>query len=146
MTKESFRKCLFFSIFINIVAISFGIAYLTIPEYNVVWDIFGVVMVLAWLGNFVVISLTNKYVNKANENGKFLNRIIYIYLVFIISAFLCLTGNGFLLMGAEVTSLLGQIGSYLLIGIGFFGVLIFGLYLTFLDLIKIDERGAWNFE
>ena len=146
MTKKAFKNWCFFSIFANFLSISFGIAYLAIPVYNIAWDIFGVVLILTWIADFAIILMNDKYLNKANDKGKHLNRLVYIYLVYIIVATLCLMGNGLFTTGIAVPSIFSQAISYIFIGIGFFGVFLFGLFLTFLDLINFEERGAWKFE
>jgi hypothetical protein len=146
MTKKTFKNWCFFSIFSNLLAISFGIAYLAIPVYNIAWDIFGVVLILTWIANFAIILMNEKYLNKVDDKGKHLNRIVYIYLVYIIIAMLCLVINGLFTTGTSIPSAFSQAISYILIGIGIFGVFLFGLFLTFLDLINFEVRGAWKFE
>jgi len=146
MTKRAFKNWCFFSIFTNLLAISFAIAYLAIPIYNIAWDIFGVVLILTWIADFAIILMNEKYLNKADDKGKHLNRVVYIYLVYIIVATLCLMGKGLFTTGTAVPSTFSQTISYILIAIGIFGVFLFGLFLTFLDLINFEERGAWKFE
>ncbi len=146
--KKILNNSCFLSIFLNILTICFGISYFIISIQSILLDIFGVILVLSWLMNILILYLDDKYLNKNNEIGNSLNHIMYYYIFFFIIGILLIMLSifisNFLLIG-DFSLILAVILDIDLF-IGFIGIGIFGIYLAIKTLSLIDRRGVFSFE
>jgi hypothetical protein len=147
-SKNLLNNYCLLSIGLNILTICFEVAYFIIPIQSIFLDIFGIVLVLSWLVNILIIHLDDKYLNKSSEIGRSLNKLTYYNIIFfIIGIFLILLSmviSNFLLIGDF--SLILTIFMNLDLFMGLVGIAMFGIYLAMKTLSHIEKRGVFNFE
>jgi len=103
-------------------------------------------MIIAWLGTFVLIFINDLILVKTDKIGKKINYFCYYCLTFYVLAWI------FLLINAGLSSIVhtADMAMFTILGlityIGFFGMALFGIYLAYLDIKNLENRGAWNLE
>lgn len=122
-----------------------GVIYYAVPIYNLLWDVFGVILMITWCWNFVVLFLNDKFLEKSSETGKKIHRLNYNSLIFYIMAMLMLVVYNLGASAIPVTGIIMELVGYALSYIGFFGLCTFGLVIACLDVINIDNEEAWRF-
>ncbi len=146
LKKEQFKIYNFFILLINLITLVLGIIYFTYPICSILWDILGVIMIIAWFGTFGLIFIIDIVLVKTDKIGKKINHFCYYCLVFYVLAWI------FLLINAGLSSIVhtADMAMFTILGlityIGFFGMALFGIYLAYLDIKYLENRGAWNFE
>lgn len=146
LKKEQFKIYNFFILLINLITLVLGIIYFTYPICSILWDILGVIMIIAWFGTFGLIFIIDLVLVKTDKIGKKINHFCYYCLVFYVLAWI------FLLINAGLSSIIhtADMAMFTILGlityIGFFGMALFGIYLAYLDIKYLENRGAWNFE
>ncbi len=146
LKKEQFKIYNFFILLINLITLVLGIIYFTYPICSILWDILGVIMIIAWFGTFGLIFIIDLVLVKTDKIGKKINHFCYYCLVFYVLAWI------FLLINAGLLSIVhtADRAMFTILGlityIGFFGMALFGIYLAYLDIKYLENRGAWNFE
>ncbi len=146
LKKEQFKIYNFFILLINLITLVLGIIYFTYPICSILWDILGVIMIIAWFGTFGLIFIIDLVLVKTDKIGKKINHFCYYCLVFYVLAWI------FLLINAGLSSIVHttDMAMFTILGlityIGFFGMALFGIYLAYLDIKYLENRGAWNFE
>ncbi|MCK4281151.1 MAG: hypothetical protein KAX10_03470 [Candidatus Lokiarchaeota archaeon] len=146
LKKEQFKIYNFFILLINLITLVLGIIYFTYPICSILWDILGVIMIIAWFGTFGLIFIIDLVLVKTDKIGKKINHFCYYCLVFYVLAWI------FLLINAGLSSIVhtADMAMFTILGlityIGFFGMALFGIYLAYLDIKYLENRGAWNFE
>lgn len=146
LKKEQFKIYNFFILLINLITLVLGIIYFTYPICSILWDILGVIMIIAWFGTFGLIFINDLVLVKIDKIGKKINHFCYYCLVFYVLAWI------FLLINAGLSSIVhtADMAMFTILGlityIGFFGMALFGIYLAYLDIKYLENRGAWNLE
>lgn len=146
LKKVQFKIYNFFILLINLITVILGIIYFAYPIYSILWDILGVIMIIAWLGTFVLIFINDLILVKTDKIGKKINHFCYYCLTFYVLAWI------FLLINAGLSSIVhtADMAMFTILGlityIGFFGMALFGIYLAYLDIKNLENRGAWNLE
>ena len=115
------------SVILNSICIVLGIAYISNPNYSILWDVFGVILLISIFENLLLIFI---YSNKNNEKNKFrtkMNLFSYIYLIFIILAMVCMMLGNLLMSVTYSNQLIDNLGAYTLIYFFYFGVLTIGI-------------------
>ena len=121
------KRVSFSLIILNIISIIFGVFYITVGGYNILWDILGVILIITLLGNYVLVYLNSLRVNRSESKGNILNLLCYCYLIFsILAMFWIIYGNFTITMTYSNDSILG----YRYIYAGYFGNLIFALIIA----------------
>ena len=123
-----------------------GLIYLIFPSYNYFWKINGILIIITLLLNFLIFHFIKGKINKQNKLGKRVNVLIYLYYILVIPSLL-LMNLGNLLKSVTYSNLLKQnISAFLLIGIGFFGILLLGWIILFLSLMGFRSGELWKKE
>ena len=145
MKKTIMKACCKISILFNILMFCFGITYLIIPFYNILFDIFGIVLISSWLINILILYLDEQYLVKTSSIGKQINRFTYYYIIlFIVGILVIVNGVFFLTIIIEGNIIIFFM--HLAIFIGLFDIAIMGIYLAVITYINLEKRGVWIFE
>jgi len=131
-------------IFLNLACIIFGIFYLIIPIYNLFWDIFGIILFITLFGNILLVYLNTIKLNKTVKLGTRLNLACYIYLIFIIFGMLIIPISNFLISITYSSAIRDNIGKYGAFFFFYFGILILGGSIAYIDYKNGDNRGLWD--
>ena len=62
---------------LNLASIGFGIGYAAHPAYSPAWDAFGVVLLVALFGNFLLVYVIDQAINRHTRRGNQLNWMGY---------------------------------------------------------------------
>jgi acetyl esterase/lipase len=120
-----------------------GILYIVIPEYLLLWDIFGVILTITLFENLLLVYLNLLKVNKKSKLGYKLHIMCYIFLVFtILAMFGMMQGN--LLSSTTISN--GFLGGYALTHLCYFGILSFGIFLVLVDILTRRNPEIWGIE
>ena len=133
-----------FVLMLNSLLFLSGLIYLLLPTNNYIWRINGVLIIITLLSNFLIFNFLRNKIDKQNKLGKKINILVYLYYLLIIPALLLMfVGN--LLKSVTYSNLISQnIGAFLLIGVGYFGILLFGWIILFLSLIGSRNSELWK--
>lgn len=142
----SIRNVSYSSIILNSVSIILSIFYLVIPIYSIIWDIFGVILSLTLFNDLLLVYITSHKINKLSRIGNKLNMVCYVYLIFIMVAFISLLLGNLLISSIISNDLIAKIGAYSLIYISYFGVLIFAIFIALFNIKHLKNEILWNRE
>lgn len=118
-----------------------GILYIAIPEYLLLWDIFGVILTVTLFDNLLLVYLNLLKVNKRSKLGYRLYILGYIFLAFMIFAmFGMMQGN--LLSSGAISD--GFLGGYALTHLSYFGILTFGIIMGLFDILTRKNSDIWS--
>jgi len=129
---------------LNITSIILGIIYITIPIYTIIWDIFGVILIISLFCNLLLIYLNIKKINKTIKIGKWLNIMCYCFLGVTIFAMLGMSQGIGNIQSTYSNALTANLFSYVLIYVSFFGLLVFGAVIAFLDIKNLGNQELWD--
>ncbi|MHA1147228.1 MAG: hypothetical protein ACTSR8_03190 [Promethearchaeota archaeon] len=139
-SKTFFQKYLFTSIFLNIFIITSTLVYqlgFTNAYYG---NFIGVLFLFVFFFDILLILLNNCYLNKADNKGKRINWLTFIFLIYTIIAAITLMG-----MAAYATDITPATDNYQLF---YHGIWLFALLITYIDYValKNDKSGIfiWN--
>ena len=149
MKKEKYSKAVIkylsnLGIFLSAFSLSLGILYFFIPVNFILYDLFGLVLIISWFLNGALVYFTDIYLNKNIQVGKRINRLSYYYLaLFIASILLMVFGVIFsaFIIGGPILVL----GNIMIIS-GFLITNLYGFHFCIVTFTNIDNRGAWTFE
>ncbi len=130
-------------IFFNLVSIIFGIIYLLTP-YTVMWDIAGIIYLIALFGNLLLVFLNSIKLNKQSKIGGRLNVWGYIFLIFVIFAMGGMLLGNFLYSVTYPPDLGANLGTFTIIYLSYFGLLVFGLFFAYLNIKHIKSAEVWE--
>jgi len=131
------------SLALNAASIIFGILYLSIPIYTVVWNIFGVILLISLFCNVLLVYLNDRELNKVSKSGNRLNLLCYGYLIFMIAAMLGMfLGNHYISGTYSNDSVIG----YGVVYFSYFGLLAFGIVIAYLDIRTLSNSKVWDTE
>lgn len=117
----------YFSIALNSICLILGIFYLIFPSYSLIWDVFGILLLMTFFGNLTLIFINS---NKENGRSKFtrrMNLFSFSYLVYIILAIVCMMLGNLLISVTYSNSIFDNLLAYTLIYLFYFGTLIIGI-------------------
>jgi len=66
LNQDQVKKYSFLTIILNIINAILGIIYFAVPIYSVIWDIFGVIMIITWLVNFGLLYINDQLLIKSD--------------------------------------------------------------------------------
>ncbi len=121
----------YLTVTLNIFCIGFGIIFIIKPLYSILWDIFGVVLVLSIFENLLFIYFTLYKKNILRVKTQYIS---YGFLLFIIIAIPFMMLGNLLLSVIYSNMLIDTIGAYLLLYLGYFGIFIFGTIFALFEL------------
>ncbi len=127
----------------NSVSIILGFIYLFFQNQTTLWILFGVLLLVNFLFNFVYLYFTGRYINEDSSLRKKINILSYIYLLFSPIAVL-LMNMGNMLTSVTYSNLLkNNKGSYIMVFIGFFGLLFLCLTISLIILKHRKDADIW---
>ncbi|MCP4760751.1 MAG: carboxylesterase family protein [archaeon] len=125
------------------ISIIFGIIYVVLPVYNILWDIFGAIYLFTLFYSILFTFFISKKLNKANQLGNKLNILTYFYPIIIFIA-MPVMGFGNLFNSTTYSpSLLANFGFYLMIYCSFFGSLGFILLFSYFIIKNLGNDEIW---
>ncbi|MHA1147898.1 MAG: hypothetical protein ACTSR8_06600 [Promethearchaeota archaeon] len=128
---------------LNLASIVFGILFIAIGDYNIFWDLFGVILLATIFNNLLLMHLAGSKINNVNRLGRIMNRLIYINLIFTVIAFIgILTGN--FIISAIYSN--NNAGIYSLVYLWYFGFMISGFLFALIIFKSIDKDNLWSVE
>lgn len=132
------------SAILNLASIGLGIMYLVNPIYSLLWDIFGVILIVTLIGNLILVYVSTSKLNKTSKEGNRINLLCYFYLVFcIVAMFLMLFGN-MLISVTYSNELSWMLGGYTMILSGYFCLLGIGLLIAYFDAKYLGNPRLWD--
>ncbi len=142
--KKLLSSCCKVSFVLNILTICFAIAYFALlPPYNLLINLFGVVLISSWLLNIFILVLIDKYVNKSTTIGKSINRFSYYYIFFfMLSLLLILIGLLLSMLIVDITQTLFVVWVYLVELFGLIGIAFLGIYFNVIVNTRLNIRGS----
>jgi len=149
MKKEKYSRAVIkylskFGIFLSAFSLSLGIIYFLFPTNSILYDLFGLTLIVSWVLNAALVYFTDIYLNKDFHMGKRINRLSYYYLaLFIVSILLMVFGVVF--SAFIISGILLVLGNIMIIS-GFLISNLYGFHFCIVTFTNIDNRGAWSFE
>lgn len=141
----SIKNSSYFSLILNVLSIILGAVYLsTITSYSIWWDIGGIVYLITLFGNFLLVYLDSIRLNRTNKTGNRISLLGYLYLVFIFLTMLGMFLGNFVYSVTYSPSLLANLGSFVLVYFSYFGGLVFGLILAYLNIQNLKNSEIWD--
>lgn len=138
----SIKKVSYVAVILNITSILFGVFYLLIPIYNILWDILGVIFLITLFIDILLIYLNSSKLNKTILIGNQLNILSYIFLVVILAAlFGMMQGNGLI---TRTYNNFASIGWFILVYFSYFGMLGYGVFFSLLDILNLNNAELWD--
>ncbi|MFX0027706.1 MAG: alpha/beta hydrolase [Candidatus Hermodarchaeota archaeon] len=124
----------YLTITLNLFCIALGILYIINPASSLLWDVFGVILVLTIFENLLFI-----YFNLHKRNIlKVKTRLIsYGFITFIIFAIPCMMLGNLLLSSLYSNELIDTLGAYVLTYFGYFGILIYGFSFALFNIVNL---------
>ena len=141
LPKKNINFCCKASFLLNALTINFVIVYFIIPISTIIHDIFGLVLIVSWLLNILLIHQIDKRIIKTSDMGKKINRYSFVYIVVFIAGMLLLTSGVTLLSFPLISVVL----SYALILAGSISISGLGLMLAVIISSSLEKRGVWSF-
>ena len=127
LNNPSIISACYSSVILNSICVILGIFYLLFPSYSILWDVFGILLLMTFFGNLILIFINS---NKTNGRSKFTNKMnlfSYVYLIFIILAIVCMMLGNLLISVTYSNQLIDNLLAYTLTYIFYFGILIIGI-------------------
>ena len=149
MKKEKYSEAVIkylskLGIFLSAFSLSLGIIYFFFPINSLLYDLFGLALIISWFLNAALVYFTDIYLNKDYPMGKRINRISYYYLALFIASILLMVFG--VILSAFIISGPILILCNIMIISGFLISVLYGFHFCIVTFNNIDNRGAWNFE
>jgi len=149
MKKEKWGKIVIkylskLGIFLSAFSLSIGIIYIFLPTNSILYDLFGLALIISWFLNGALVYFTDIYLNKNIRIGKRINRLSYYYLALFITSILLMV-FGVILSAFIISGSILVLGNIMIIS-GFLITNLYGFHFCIVTFTNIDNRGAWNFE
>lgn len=150
-TLNQFKYFCFTLLTLNIITAFWGTVYfittyLMESSYSFLWNVFGFIIIITWLGNLGLLYINDKLIHKNKPIGKKINDICNYFLIFYIIAMILLLLSNVLLSATISTAPTASIPPLVLASIGFYGISVFGIYLTYLNINNLETHELWKFE
>jgi len=149
VTREKYYKSILkylsnLGIFTNVLTIALAILYFFLPAHFILYDVFGIALILSWTLNLVLIYLIDKFLNKNIPIGKRINRLSYYYLALSIASVLLMV-FGVVLSAFIISGFILILGNVMII-LGFLIITLYGINFSIVTFNNINTRGVWKFE
>ena len=66
----SIKNVSYVSLILNLACIILGIIYLAIPIYSILWDIFGIILLVTLFMNYILVYINARKLNKTVKIGQ----------------------------------------------------------------------------
>jgi hypothetical protein len=130
------------NILLSVFSVAFGIVFFLIPVQILLYDIFGILVIIALLIDFFLLFASDLSVNKMHKKGKKINYSSYIFLVLIIYGTL-LQIFGILFVNFFLEGFILLL-AYIMEISGFFLIHLFGIYFSLQLYQNIDKKEVWK--
>lgn len=149
MKKEKYSKAVIkylskVGIFLSAFSLSLGIIYFFFPTNSILYDLFGIALIISWFLNGALIYFTDIYLNKNIPMGKRINRLSYYYLALFIASILIMV-FGVIFSAFIISGIFLVLGNIMIIS-GFLITNLYGFHYCIVTFTNINNRGAWTFE
>jgi len=149
VTREKYYKLILkylsnLGIFSNVLTIALAILYFFLPANFILYDVFGIVLILSWTLNLALIYLIDKFLNKNVPIGKRINRLSYYYIALSIGSILLMV-FGVILSAFIISGFILVLGNVMII-LGFLIITLYGINFSIVTFTNINTRGVWKFE
>jgi acetyl esterase/lipase len=114
---------------LDLASIGFGIGYAIHPAYSPAWDVLGVLLLVAIFGNFLLVYVADRVINRHTPRGNQLNWIGYGVLLWIVAGMIAMLAGNFVI--SQTYSSAEIAGPYVVVFAGFFGMLAMGAFFAF---------------
>ena len=148
MKKEKYSRAVIkylskFGIFLSAFSLSLGIIYFLFPTSSILYDLFGLALIVSWVLNAALVYFTDIYLIKDFHMGKRINRLSYYYLALFIGSILLMV-FGVVFSAFIISGTLLVLGNIMIIS-GFLISNLYGFHFCIVTFTNIDNRGAWSF-
>ena len=134
------------SVILNSCCIVLGIIYISFPIYSILWDVFGVILLITLFNNLTVI-----FINSIKRSDNYIvlpkwNLLSYIYLIFIIFATICMMLGNLLISVTYSNQLIDNFGAYTLVYLFYFSAMAFGIFYAIfgIKIYQYNNLGLHN--
>ncbi|MBD3213072.1 MAG: alpha/beta hydrolase fold domain-containing protein, partial [Candidatus Lokiarchaeota archaeon] len=129
---------------LNLTNMIMGLFYIIFQSSIIIWNVYGILILVNLILNFILIFVTKKNIEKATKLCGRINFLCYFYLIITaISPLLILLGN-FLISVSYSNSTILNIVFYLMVYSGFFGILTLGTIISYIDIKNLNNREYWK--
>ncbi len=144
INKQQLRKFCSTTIVLNVVSLVLGVIYYAISTTQLwwLWNVQGVIMIISWLFNMLLVYINDRVLIKSNEIGKRINLLSYIFLMYTIIAMFMLFFYTFIVSFVDIST---SIVIVLALS-GFIGIAVFGIVLAYLDIKNLENLSVWKIE
>ena len=137
------------SLLLNVASIVMGVIYIIVGalgmDYIVLlWDIFGILILITFLENLSLVFINNTTLNKGSKSGKRFNRVLNGYLIFYIIAIGLMYQGNWTLMTMYSNQLRDTFRSLLYIYVGYFGILGYGTVISYYNVKNLNREELWD--
>ncbi|MFU0824513.1 alpha/beta hydrolase fold domain-containing protein [Clostridium sp.] len=132
---------------LNCLCVILGICYINIKYYTSTWNVFGVILIAALVGNFLLAYINNIVLIKKNHKEIKVIRILgYVYLINNIFAMFGMMIGNITLSNSYFNNLKDDKYVYILIYLSYFSIFIFGMVLSYLSTANFKIQNNYNKE
>ncbi|MHA1346768.1 MAG: alpha/beta hydrolase [Candidatus Heimdallarchaeaceae archaeon] len=132
-----------FSLVFNSISIILGVVYLFFPVYNIIWNIFGYIYIIAIALNFYQIYFVDRRIHLKGKAGSRLYVLGFFYLIFQVFSVLNMNLGNMLISVTYSNLFVDNLYSYMLVADGFFGVFIIGIVFNIIILRNQNKPELW---
>jgi hypothetical protein len=141
-----YRNFIYLTLTLNLVSIVFGIFYYIFRFYDYISNVFGFVLLAAFIANFILSLIYERIQTIPKKTQRILRVVSVVYLVYSILAVLMMLGGNVLVQIIYEPSFSDNIAGLLLNMGGFFGMTILGAIFSGISANRVNEvsRDATN--
>ncbi len=132
------------SLILNLASTFFGVVYIAIPIYTIIWDVFGAILLFTLMWNVLLVHVNNISLNKNCRIGKRMNAICYLYLVYTIFSMFAMLFTNFFISVNYSNDLAINIGFYTILYVSYFGILTIGVIIAKFDVDNLSNDLLWD--
>ncbi len=121
-----------------------GLFYILYPIYNILWDVFGVILMITLFSNLCSMFLIGLKLNKNNKLGKKLNLLSYIFIFFNTACMILMALGNILISITYSNTNLANFFNYFLVFLGYFGIIAFGAVFSIINIKNLNNEELWD--
>lgn len=125
---------------LNILCIILGVFYISVRNHSIGWNVFGSVLIITLLGNFLLVYIDNIVLDKNNKSAKTIKVLGYVYLINNIFAMLGMMIGNFTLSNSYSNTVRENLYLYITIYSSYFSIFILGIFISYLNNMNLISR------
>lgn len=129
---------------LNMLCIMLGILYIRVHNHSIIWNIFGSVLIITLLGNFLLVYIDNIVLVKNSKLIKAIKILGYVYLINNIFAMQGMMLGNFTLSNSYSNTIGENIYLYVTIYSSYFSIFILGITISYLNSMNLNFRDKWS--